>query len=77
MTEPREWIVKTRVQLEGRREYLVVAASDDEAERMALNGDGELIDEQVDYTISEDVIDGRRNLFEIKPPAETRRKESA
>jgi ATP-dependent Clp protease ATP-binding subunit ClpX len=29
------------------------------------------------YTISEDVIDGRRNLFEIKPPTETRRKESA
>jgi ATP-dependent Clp protease ATP-binding subunit ClpX len=29
------------------------------------------------YTISEDVIDGKRNLFEIKPPTETRRKESA
>jgi ATP-dependent Clp protease ATP-binding subunit ClpX len=27
------------------------------------------------YTISEDVIEGKRNLFEIKP--ETRRKESA
>ena len=29
------------------------------------------------YVINEDVVDGKRNLFEIKPEAPARRKESA